>query len=124
MVDLTPKAARMSYFVAGLWGAWGVAMLALGGHAPQAGIATTAGQFLLLHAAAVMAVAQQTRFGGVYLRAAVALLLVGSGLFAAEIAVHMVYGQAVAGPLAPIGGGAAILGWLCIAIGALRGEKA
>ena len=122
MADITPKESNLFLGLAGLWGAVGVIMLAAGGHPPQTGIMTTGGQFLLFHAPAVMATALQTRFGGVYKRAALVLLLAGSGLFALEIILHTAYGSNIAGPLAPIGGGLAILGWLCVAIGAVRGD--
>lgn len=121
MADIKPKESRLTFALAGAWGLWGVALLALGGHPPEMGIATTGGQFLLFHAPAVMAIALQTRFSGIYKRAALVLLLVGSGLFALEITMHLAYGRAVAGPMAPIGGGAAILGWLCVVIGSVRG---
>ena len=122
MADITPKESNMFLGLAGLWGAVGVIMLAAGGHPPQTGILTTGGQFLLFHAPAVMVTTLQTRFGGIYKRAALVLMLVGSGMFALEIGLHVAYGSAVAGPLAPIGGVCAILGWLCIAIGAVRGD--
>lgn len=121
MADIKAKESRLTFAFAGAWGLWGVILLAMGGHPPATGIATTGGQFLLFHAPAVMAVALQSRFSGIYKRAALALLLAGSGLFAAEITMHVANGRAVAGPLAPIGGGLAILGWLCVVIGSIRG---
>ena len=121
MADIKAKESRQTFAFAGAWGLWGVILLAMGGHPPATGVATTGGQFLLFHAPAVMAVALQSRFSGVYKRAALALLLAGSGLFAAEITGHVVTGHVVAGPLAPIGGGMAMLGWLCVVIGSIRG---
>ncbi len=120
MADIKPKESRLTFALAGAWGLWGVILLAMGGHPPAEGVATTGGQFLLFHASAVMAVALQSRFSGIYKRAALALLLAGSGLFAAEITGHVVAGHVVAGPLAPIGGGLAMLGWLCVIIGSIR----
>ena len=120
MADIKAKESRLTFAFAGAWGLWGVILLAMGGHPPATGVASTGGQFLLFHAPAVMAVALQTRFSGIYKRAALALLLAGSGLFAAEITAHVVSGHVVAGPLAPIGGGLAMLGWLCVIIGSIR----
>jgi len=121
VADIKAKESRMTFALAGLWGLWGVVLLAMGGHSPENGIASTGGQFLLFHAPAVMAVALQSRFSGIYKRAALALLLAGSGAFALEITMHLAYGRAIAGPLAPIGGGMAILGWLSVIIGSIRG---
>ncbi len=121
MADIKPKESRLTFALAGTWGLWGVALLALGGHPPATGIASTGGQFLLFHAPVIMALALQTRFSGIYKRAALALLLAGSGAFALEITAHVAYGRAIAGPLAPIGGGLAMLGWLCVIIGSIRG---
>lgn len=113
----------MPYFIAGIWGFGGVIMLALGSHPPAVGILATGGQFLLFHAAAAMGVANQTIFTGVYKRASLALLLGGSGAFSGEIIIHSITGNPVPA-LAPIGGGLAMLGWLCVAIGAIRQQKA
>lgn len=121
MADIKAKESRLTFALAGTWGLWGVVLLAMGGHPPATGIATTGGQFLLFHAPVVMAVALQTRFSGIYKRAALALLLAGSGGFALEITMHVAYGKSVAGALAPIGGAMAMLGWLCVIIGSIRG---
>ena len=112
----------LPYFFAGVLGVWGVIMLAMGSHPPQTGVLATGGQFLLFHAPAVIAVASQTRFGGVYQRAAIVLLLVGPAIFASEIVIHAASRIAMPG-MAPIGGIATILGWACVAIGALRSSK-
>jgi uncharacterized membrane protein YgdD (TMEM256/DUF423 family) len=116
------QTTALPYFFAGVLGVWGVVMLAMGSHPPAIGILATGGQFLLFHAPAVIAVASQTRFGGVYQRAAIALLLAGPAIFAAGIVVHAASGMMVPG-LTPIGGGVTILGWLCVAIGALRSSS-
>jgi uncharacterized membrane protein YgdD (TMEM256/DUF423 family) len=121
VADIKAKESRLTFALAGAWGLWGVVLLAMGGHPPESGIASTGGQFLLFHAPVVMAVALQSRFSGIYKRAALALLLAGSGAFALEITMHIAYGRAIAGPLAPIGRGMAILGWLCVIIGSIRG---
>ncbi|ESQ76038.1 DUF423 domain-containing protein [Asticcacaulis sp. AC402] len=122
MANAPERDSVLPYFFAGLWGLAGVIMLAMGSHPPAQGILATGGQLLLFHAAAVMAVANQRAFGGIYKRAALALLLVGPAMFAAEIAIHASTGTQVP-LLAPIGGGATILGWLCVAIGAIRTQK-
>lgn len=113
----------LPYFFAGVWGFAGCIMMAMGSHPPAAGTLVIGGQFLVFHALATMAVATQVRFGGIYKRAAIALLLVGSGLFAAEIAIHAAMPGLIIPLMAPLGGLMAILGWLCIAIGAIRTQK-
>ncbi|ESQ93548.1 hypothetical protein ABAC460_00330 [Asticcacaulis sp. AC460] len=122
MSDTPETETKLPYFFAGFMGFAGTIMLALGSHPPAQGNLAIGGQFLLFHAAAVMAVANQRAFSGIYKRAALALLLIGPVVFAAEIAVHSALGMQV--PLmAPLGGGATILGWLCVAIGAIRAVK-
>lgn len=122
MADNTDGESVLPYFFAGLMGLGGVIMLAMGSHPPAQGVVAIGGQFLLFHAAAVMAVGNQRAFGGIYKRAALALLLVGPMVFAAEIVLNAFAGIKV--PLmAPLGGGAAMLGWLCVAVGAIRTMK-
>ena len=113
----------LPYFFAGIWGFAGCIMMAVGSHPPAAGTLVIGGQFLVFHALATMAVSTQARFGGIYKRAAIALLLVGSSLFAAAIAIHAAMPGIVIPLMTPLGGGMAILGWLCIAIGAIRTQK-
>ncbi|EGF92809.1 hypothetical protein ABI_12470 [Asticcacaulis biprosthecium C19] len=122
MTDLPEPETKLPYFFAGMMGFVGVIMLAMGSHPPSTGILATGGQFLLLHAPAVMTITTQRGFSGVYKRAAQALLLVGPAVFAGQIAIHAGSGNPVPF-LAPIGGGLTILGWLCAAIGAIRAVK-
>ena len=105
------------YVLAGTWGLAGLALLAFGSHALTD---LAGGEALILHASAVMGVANQTRFGGAYKRAALALLLAGSGLMALAGLLHA---NISAATLGPVGIGMAALGWLCIPIGALRAQK-
>lgn len=119
----TTKDTILPYFFAGIMGFAGTIMLAMGAHAPATGLLATGGQFLLFHAPAVIAVASQTRFGGVYKRAALALLLVGPAIFGGEMAFHTASQSSALAALAAIGGGMTVLGWLCVAIGAIRTEK-
>ena len=117
------KETVLPYFFAGLMGFAGTIMLAMGAHAPQTGFLMLGGQFLLFHAPAVLAVASQTRFAGVYKRAALALLLTGPAIFGGEMAFHTVSQSPALTALAPIGGDMTVLGWLCVAIGAIRTQK-
>lgn len=123
MASKISQESALPYFFAGVWGLAGCIMLAMGSHPPASGILATGGQFLLFHACAVMGVANQTRFGGIYKRAALALLLAGSAIFAGEIVIHSSAASFQVPMMAPLGGGMAILGWACIAIGVMRAEK-
>lgn len=125
MSDTSSAASEsvLPYFFAGIMGFAGVIMLSMGAHSPATGLMATGGQFLLFHAPAVLVVALQTRFGGVYKRAALALLLVGPTLFSAEMAFHTASQSTALTVLAPIGGVMTGLGWLCLAIGAIRSQK-
>jgi uncharacterized membrane protein YgdD (TMEM256/DUF423 family) len=116
---VNPGGQRILLGITAVWGLAGVVMLAAGSHPPQTELLATGGQFLLFHAVAVLALLNTQLLSGWRRAAPVALMLTGSGLFAAEIALHVATGVAAFGILAPIGGGLAILGWLGLAIAAL-----
>jgi uncharacterized membrane protein YgdD (TMEM256/DUF423 family) len=110
---------RILLAITALWGLAGVVMLAAGSHPPQTGLLATGGQFLLFHAAAVLALLNTQLLDGWRRAVPVALMLTGSGLFALEIVLHVVTGVSALGFLAPVGGGLTILGWLVLAVAAL-----
>lgn len=114
---------RIILAIAALWGLAGVVMLASGSHPPQIGLLAVGGQFLLFHAAAVLALVNTQLVSGWRRALPIALMLTGSGLFALEILLHVSTGISAFGILAPIGGGLAILGWLLLVIGALIEQK-
>ncbi len=116
---MEPAGQRILLAITALWGLAGVIMLAAGSHPPQTGLLATGGQFLLFHAAAVLALLNTQLLNGWRRAAPMALMLTGSGLFALEIVLHVTTGVTAFGLLAPIGGGLAILGWLGLAIAAL-----
>ncbi|MFN3890717.1 MAG: DUF423 domain-containing protein [Beijerinckiaceae bacterium] len=103
-------------FVAGLMGASGVALAAAGAHAGGANLATAA-TFLLIHAAAITAIALHG--AGLYFLLAGTLLAAGACLFAGDLAVRA-WGAARLFPMAAPGGGLGMIaGWLCLALAAL-----
>ena len=122
MADIKPKESRLTFALAGAWGLWGVILLAMGGHPPAEGVATTGGQFLLFHAAAVIGILSTALVSGWRRALPMALMLTGSGVFAFEIVIHATTGVVLPG-LAPIGGGIAILGWLALVIAPLIEPK-
>lgn len=102
--------------IAGLMGAAGVALAAVGSHAGGSNLATAA-MFLLIHAAAVTAIALHG--GGALFAIAAALLCAGTCLFAGDLAVRA-WGAARLFPMAaPAGGMGMIAGWLCLSVAAL-----
>jgi uncharacterized membrane protein YgdD (TMEM256/DUF423 family) len=101
---------------AGLAGAAGVALAAAGAHGPALSALTPAAQFLIMHAAAalaVAAVAMRTVHPGAFLLAAL-VLLIGVTLFSGDIAARTLWGQRLFPMAAPIGGSTMIIGWLVL----------
>lgn len=102
--------------VAGLMGASGVALAAAGAHAGGQNLSTAA-TFLLIHAAAITAVALHGP--GFWFLLAASLLAAGACLFAGDLAVRT-WGAARLFPMAaPAGGLVMIAGWLCLALAPL-----
>ena len=111
-------AERAPTVASGLAGAAGVALAAAGSHGGHGGL-ETAGLLLVMHAAAVLALAGR---GGVFTLPA-ALLLAGSALFAGDLAARAYLHTRLFPYAAPTGGVMMIAGWLGVAIAGLRGRK-
>jgi len=106
---------------AALWGLLGVACLAMGTHLDPSGRLTTGGQVLLFHAATVLALFAMRETlgkGGFHARI---LLMLGSGLFAADMALRL--GSFHVPMMAPIGGMIMMAGWLRLMVAALLPPK-
>jgi uncharacterized membrane protein YgdD (TMEM256/DUF423 family) len=104
--------------VAALMGAAGVALAAAGVHANGGELAERAALFLLLHAAAGLAIAAHARIAGPLARALVTVGFVmeaGAILFSAELAMHVFTGERIFPFAAPIGGTTMILSWVALA---------
>jgi uncharacterized membrane protein YgdD (TMEM256/DUF423 family) len=115
---MNPTGQRILLAIAAMWGLAGVVMLAAGSHPPQTGTLAIGGQFLLFHAATVIAILSSALISGWRRALPMALMLTGSGLFAFEIIIHATTGVILPG-LAPIGGSITILGWLALFIAPL-----
>ncbi|HLH88917.1 MAG TPA: DUF423 domain-containing protein [Xanthobacteraceae bacterium] len=107
---------------AGLMGAAGVMLLAAGAHAaPGAGLGS-AGQVLLFHAAAVVALAaaqhQGLLFRPLALAGAIGFIL-GASLFSADIALRALADHRLFPLAAPSGGIVLIASWLAVTAAAL-----
>ncbi len=111
------QAAAAIAIYAGLAGAAGVALAAAGAHGEALSALTPAAQFLLMHAAAALAIAgiavRAAHPGGFLLAALV--LLVGVSLFSGGIAFRTFFGHRLFPMATPIGGSTMIAGWLLLA---------
>lgn len=120
----TQKFALLAVVFAGLAGACGIALAAAGAHVSPSPLLTTAADFLLMHAAAMLALAglavAAPRRGGAFLAAA-AILLVGCLLFCGDLSVLALRGERLFPMAAPIGGSLLILGWLAAAAAGVAG---
>ena len=102
--------------LAGLYGAMGVVLAALGAHAGAGPNVTTAADFLLFHAAALVgACACVDARGGRAVLLAASLWALGAFLFSGELALHALAGVSPIPLAAPTGGLVLIAGWLLAA---------
>jgi uncharacterized membrane protein YgdD (TMEM256/DUF423 family) len=105
--------------VAALMGAGGVALAAAGVHANGGELAERGALFLLLHAAAALAIAAHARIATASARALLVVGFVmeaGAVLFSAELAMHALTGERIFPFAAPIGGTTMMLSWVALAI--------
>lgn len=107
---------RIFGIMAGVYGAAGVTLLALGAHHSAGASLTSAGQMLLFHVPVLLVLAFQPHIGRVMGLAAL-LLTIGAGLFAGDIALRHLTTFRLFPMAAPVGGSMAILGWLLLALG-------
>ena len=105
--------------VAALMGAAGVALAAAGVHANGGELAERGALFLLLHAAAALAIAAHARSAPASARALVMVGFVmeaGAILFSTELAMHIFTGERIFPFAAPIGGTTMLLAWIALAV--------
>jgi len=112
--------SRLLLALAGLFGAAGVAAAAAGSHGADTNL-STAGTFLLLHAAALAGISRHDR-NGLAQGAGLGMAL-GVVLFAGDLAMRARAGMPLFPMAAPIGGITMILGWLGLAVSALRAPR-
>jgi uncharacterized membrane protein YgdD (TMEM256/DUF423 family) len=100
--------------LASLMGAAGVALAAAGEHAAGGEFARTASLFLILHAAALLAISAHRASRGL----TIAGFALGSGaiLFAADLTSRAFLSARLFPFAAPIGGSVMILAWLALAL--------
>ncbi|CAN1493924.1 COG2363 Uncharacterized small membrane protein [Rhabdaerophilaceae bacterium] len=112
---------RLAVVAGGLAGALGVAAMAAGAHGSGENL-RIAGQFLLFHGPAFLAIAAILRLNLCHIllgHLALGLLLGGLALFAGDLAMRALAGRALFTAAAPLGGSGLILGWLMLAAAAL-----
>lgn len=112
--------------IAALEGAAGVALAAAAAHVDASPLLQTASQFLVVHAAAGLALSALAGVvaphpGG--LRAAALALQAGVALFATDLVARVYLGGKLFAYAAPIGGGLTILAWLGLAVWAALGAR-
>ena len=108
------------FALAGVLGAWGVGAAALAAHGEGGPDLLIASRFLMIHAAAVCALAG---FGGsrrLGFLAAASILAPGALLFCGDLSCRALIGTRLFPMAAPIGGSLMILGWLVVAFAGLR----
>lgn len=111
-----PSPSRPLLVIAGLCGVVGVAAAAYASHASEPNLAIAA-QFLLLHAAALLALSILATQR--LLLVAALVLALGLVLFAGDLAMRDLVGTALFPFAAPLGGGGLIAGWTLVAVAAL-----
>ncbi|WP_036260813.1 DUF423 domain-containing protein [Methylocapsa aurea] len=113
-----PKIALTLAALAGLAGGGGVILAALAAHGGGGPQLETAANFLMLHAAATLAVCglalAAPRRGGQFLGAA-AIFLLGSLLFCGDLSMRTLAAAKLFPMAAPIGGTLLVLGWAWVA---------
>jgi uncharacterized membrane protein YgdD (TMEM256/DUF423 family) len=119
MEQMMTRAPLILAAVAALMGAAGVALAAAGVHENGGELAERAALFLLLHAAAALAIAAHVRIAIASARLLVIVGFVmeaGALLFSAELAIHVFTGERIFAFAAPLGGTTMILSWVALAI--------
>ena len=112
---------RIFAALAGLFGAAGVGLMALASHGTWPTLVYAA-IMVLVHAAALLALAAGLKIGLFNRRLAIAggsLLAFAVALFAADVTLHAMTGERLFPMAAPSGGTLSILAWLAIGLAAL-----
>jgi uncharacterized membrane protein YgdD (TMEM256/DUF423 family) len=108
------SAQRFLAVLAALMGASGVALAAAGAHIDGGEFARTASLFLILHAAALVAVCAHR--AGPWPTVSGLALAAGAILFSADLSTRAFLGAKLFPYAAPIGGSLMILAWLALAL--------
>jgi uncharacterized membrane protein YgdD (TMEM256/DUF423 family) len=116
---------RVIGVAAGLSGAAGVALSAAGAHAAPGSNLDTAGTMLILHGAALLALAGVSPGSQPIRRLAAVVMIIGLALFAGDLSARAFLGRHLFPMAAPLGGLSLIAAWIVAALSFLgnrRGE--
>ncbi len=112
-------ASKIHMVIAALMGLLGTVALAMAAHMGGANSLQTAGQFLLFHAPAIIAVTVARRLHLMPMRwgaNAVSVLILGVALFCGDLTLRVLASTSLFPMAAPVGGGLIMLGWAGLAI--------
>ncbi|MBM7852078.1 uncharacterized membrane protein YgdD (TMEM256/DUF423 family) [Methylopila capsulata] len=114
------RSALLLVILAGLYGAAGVALAAVAAHRLDSPLLGAASNFLMLNAAALVALAAAAHAfaAGARLGAPAWAIALGTLLFCGDLTLRALNGASPWPMAAPTGGTLMILGWLGVAIGA------
>ena len=119
--DETPRADLGIAAAAGLMGAAGVALAAVAAHRLPTPAMASAAQMLMVHAVAVLAIsawAVRSVNAAGWWRVAARVMLLGTALFAGDIALRGFEAGQLFPMAAPIGGSLTIFAWVLVAVAA------
>ncbi len=118
----TVKWASVLVVVAGLMGSAGVAIAAAGVHLAGGDSARIAAEFLLIHAAVILAASGSVQSGsaGTGMLIAAGVLALSASLFSADLALAALGGLRPLPVAAPVGGFGMIAGWLLFVVAGCR----
>jgi len=117
---------RLLIFIAGLYGAAGVALAAAAAHVPDAARLGPASSMLLFHASAILAAALLGERGNVHRIPGLAAtfgFVLGTALFAGDLSLRQFSGHPLFPMAAPTGGMLLIGSWLLLAVAALLARR-
>ncbi|WP_299813863.1 DUF423 domain-containing protein [uncultured Roseibium sp.] len=117
----TSALLRLCLVLSGLAGALGVISLAMSAHASASSLLQTAAQLLLLHAPVFLGLGILSQIRKVlFLPVVMLLMTAGLILFCGDMFARVILEERLFSMSAPIGGMMVILGWLVLALSALR----
>nr|WP_153770072.1 DUF423 domain-containing protein [Labrenzia sp. CE80] len=117
----TSTIMRIALVLGGLFGAAGVMLMAASAHIDTTGLVGTAAEMLLFHAPAFLAISALAQVRRIpFLPFGLLLMTIGLALFCGDLLFRAFLDQRLFPMSAPTGGMMLILGWVALALSALR----